>query len=358
MEKMPETDECASRPAPLLDQSSFDSLAVAFDPLTLRRPLSLFGGALSLRAGIVERPDPDFPVHLLEGCSHQERVRKGVGAQFKNLEHFLRGMHVPTATTWSALLMLLGTDEASLRSLAHGRRDGPLLPAYLAIFQGLEGVFVRTYRGATVGTVKCPCCGGDVLDDARVWWAAQALPLDEDACNFVDRLLSALLGAVCVLSVLGHFRSSVHLDGPLLEKLAQPDQHPMGNWIDMAQRARGLRNDWELTMGMDTTEPGAGGPVSDGRLRKWRAGGDLLPLDKAFTMVAATRQETVLRHALLAARTLGLAIDVVRAAAATPDRPQRRPAQEIIAARLRTLALHLQIGVAALAQPKSATARS
>jgi hypothetical protein len=85
---------------------------------------------------------------------------------------------------------------------------------------------------------------------------------------------------------------------------------------------------------------------------------DLLPLEKAFTMVAATSQETVLRHSLLAARTLGLAIDVVRAAAATPDRPTRRLAQEIVATRLRTLALHLRIGVAALAQPKRIALRS
>jgi hypothetical protein len=49
---------------------------------------------------------------------------------------------------------------------------------------------------------------------------------------------------------------------------------------------------------------------------------DLLPLDKAFAMVTATKQATVLRHTLLAARTLGRAIDVVRAAAATADAPR------------------------------------
>lgn len=356
MEKMP-VDEPSSLSARLAEKPVLEALQVAFDPLTLRRPLKLFGRALGLRPGIAGHPDPDFLVQILEGGSHQEQLRKAAGAQFKNLEHFLRGAHTPTATTWNLLLLVLGTDDATLRSLAHGRPDGPLLPAYVSLFQALEGIFLRTYRTATVGTVRCPCCGGDVLDDAHKWWEAQAVPLAADASKFVDRLLRALLGAASLLEAISHFTSSPCLDRALLDKLALPERHPIGNWMNLAKLARRLQHDWQLTVGLDADQS-AQGLVPDGRLRKWRSGQDLLPLEKAFSMIAATDRETVLKHAMFAARTLSLAIDVVQAAATTSSRPTRSLAQEIISARLRELNLHFRMGIAALARSKPVTAES
>ena len=167
MEKLPYVDEAVSLSARLAEKPALEALQVALETLTLRRPLRLFGKALGLRPGVAGHPDPEFLVHLLEGSSHQEQLRKAIGAQFKNLEHYLRGAHTPTPTTWHLLLLAIGPDEGTLRSLAHGRRDGPLLPAYVSLFQALEGVFLRAYRTVTVGTVICPCCGADALDNAE-----------------------------------------------------------------------------------------------------------------------------------------------------------------------------------------------
>jgi hypothetical protein len=291
-------------------------------------------------------------VHIVEGAGHQEQLRKAAGTQFKNLEHFLRGANTPTATTWSLMLLVLGIDEATLRALAHGRHDGPLLPAYLSLFQALEGFFVRAFRTVTVGTVTCPYCSGDVLADAHVWWKAQAVPLAEDAYAFVDRLLFALLGAVSILEGLARFEPSAHLDTALLEKLALPKRHPIGNWMEMARLSRGLQYEWQLTVGL-TEEQSGQEPALDGRLRKWRSGQDLMPLEKALSMIAGTQNESVLKHAMFAARTLGLVIDVVQAAAITPSKPSRKLAQEIISARIFQLNLNLQMGSAALARRRS-----
>jgi len=347
MEKLSNIKESTTVSSRLTELPLVDSLQVAFAPLKLLRPLSHFATALGLRPDIAKPPDPDFLVHLLEGGSHQEQLRKAFGNQFKNLEHFLRGAHEPTATTLALLLIVTQTDEATLRSFAHGVPDGPLLPAYVGLFQVLEGVFLRSYRAATVGTVRCPCCGSDVLDDAHVWWTAQAVVLSQDAYSFVDRLLQAMLGAVLLSEVLCRLNASDHFDTASLLKLASPERHPIGNWMELVKLSQGLKHDWELTVRLDA-DPTAHGSIPDGRLRKWRSGQDLLPLDKAFSMVAANKHETVLKHAMFAARTLSLAIDVVQAAAETPSRPTRKLVQEMISARLRELHLHFQMGKAAV----------
>lgn len=351
MEKIPDIEESESLAARLADKPIMEALHIGFEPLVLQRPLKHFNKALGMCAGVAGFPDPDFIVHILEGRGHQEGLRKAAGSQFKNLEHFLRGAHTPTATTWSLMLLNLKTDTATLQSLAHGKRDGPLLPAYVSLFQALEGIFLRSYRAVTVGAVRCPCSGGDVLDDAHTWWEAQPLSLGRGGTRFVDRLLGALLGGVSLLELLGHFTSCARLDRTMLAGLAAPKGHPIGNWMDLVKRARGLRHDWELLVGTDSNRNTAG-PPSDGRLRKWRSGVDLMPLEKALSMVEATADETILKHAMLAARTLSLAIDVVQSTAETSSRPTRKLAQEMVSARLSELDLHLRMGVAALAKAR------
>ncbi|MDB5838205.1 MAG: hypothetical protein JWQ23_157 [Herminiimonas sp.] len=152
------------------------ALHVPDDPIKLRRPLKLFNGALGVRPGFSEYPDPDFVLHIFEGAGHQQIIRGHAGPQFKNLENFLRGSHATSPTTWKLILDALGFDAESsdvLRSLAHGHADGPLLPSYITIARALEGIFLRMYRFATVGIFICKCCGADKLDNAQIWWPKQ-----------------------------------------------------------------------------------------------------------------------------------------------------------------------------------------
>lgn len=317
------------------EQPIFERLHVPFAPLTLQRPLALFGKALGLCPGVSGCPDPDFIVHVLEGAGHQQLLRHATTSQFRNLANFLRGAHAPTATSLRLMALALGIDEDALRSLAHDRPDGPLLPAYVSLFQALEGLFVRAYRGVTVGKLMCPC-GGDLLADAHVWWTAQPLTLAPGAAAFVDRLLGALLGGVFLLEIAAKITQTqaAHLDRARLHQLANCRRHPIGNWIEMARLGRGVRHDWEL---LNATE-------LDGRMRKWRSGQGLLPLAKAHAMLAGAPDEAVLLRAMLAARTLSLAIDVVQATSLTASKPSRALAQQIVAERIHQLDRHLQLG--------------
>lgn len=311
-----------------------EALHVQLAPIKVQRPLKLFNRALGVRPGVSECPDPEFVLHILEGAGHQQVIRRHAGSQFKNLANFLRGSHVPSPTTWKMIQQAMELDEESsdvLHNLAHGHADGPLLPAYITMARALEGVFLRSYRFATVGIFICECCGADKLDNARIWWPKQIVPLEPDASAFVDRLLSMLIGGTVLFDTFGAADS---MDSAMLESLAKPDTHPIGNWMTAVQIAMGLQKDRQLLPG----------PVADGRLRKWRSGQDLMPLGIALYMIRGAPSPTRLKHALLAARTLALVIDVVQAAATTTDRPTRRAAQEIVNARLKQLLRHFELG--------------
>lgn len=335
MEKLNNNDDADLLLTRLKTMPIAEALHVQLAPLKIQRPLKLFNGALGVRPGISECPDPEFVLHILEGASHQQVIRRHAGSQFKNLENFLRRSHATSPTTWKLILQALELDEESsavLRTLAHGHADGPLLPAYITMARALEGAFLRTYRFATVGVFICECCGTDKLDNAHIWWPKQIVPLEPDASAFVDRLLSMLVGGTVLYQKFGAADS---MASAMLESLAMPDTHPIGNWMTTVQIAKGLQKDWQLLSE----------PVADGRLRKWRSGQDLMPLDIALYMIRNAQSPTRLKHALFAARTLALAIDVVQAAASTTDRPTRRAAQEIVSSRMKQFIRHLELGL-------------
>jgi len=311
-----------------------------FEPIILQRPLLLFQGATGLHPGEAMAPDPDFLVHLLEGSGHQEQVRKAAGKQFKNLKNFLRGSHMPTPTTWRLLLRVLKIDDATLSALAHGREDGPLLPVYVAMFQTLEITFLSNFRSTVHGKVHCPNCSADMLDDSTAWWRDKNLHVPPAAAKFVDRLLAAMLGAVLLNEVLGRWLGWTSLAVNDAVELAFPRVHPIGNWMAMVRTHRKLQHDWQLTA-MD--EFGAKEPEREGRLRKWRYGQGLLPMDKALAMIAPVSEAPRLKHALLVARTLSLAIDLVQATADGVRPPSRTAAQGLILARIRQLHLHVRM---------------
>lgn len=320
------------------------ALQVTFEPITLSRPMQLFGAALGLAVGVPSSPDRDFLVHLVEGSGHQQQVRAAVHPYFKNFENFIRRKNKTTDTTKRLLYAKLGVQGDELDLLVHGRRDGPLLPFYVNLFSALEGLFMRTYGTVTIGTARCTCCGADLLDDTDNWWHQQALRIDQGAYRFVDRLLKVTLGAMMLMALINAEES---IDGPRLRDLAAPDIHPIGHWIDMVRLARGLRHDWELTV--ETGDhPDLGGPVPQGRINKWRSGQNLLPVERAQAMMASALGARSLKQALIAARTLALAIDILQAAAETSGVPSRMPVQELVAARLAQLEKNLLTGATAL----------
>lgn len=348
MEKMVlRSDNQVNWPAKLEESGSKNPFA----PILLRRRLRLFHSILGLQPGQPAAPDPDFLVYLIEGTGHLHQVRMAAGDQFKNLENFVRGSHSPSPSTWKLLIATLGVDDATLRAFAHGRKDGPLLPFYVAFFKSLETALLGSFRTSVHGKVHCPCCRADMLDDSTVWWAKQDLLVPPDAAHFLDRLMSAMLGAVMLSEGLGRLLGWSALSAAEAVELAKPVQHPMGNWMEKVRQHRRLEYDWQLTL---NGKFGDSEPEADGRLRKWRSGQDLIPMAKAVAMIEPITDSSKLKHALSVARALSLAVDLVQATAGDARAPSRVAAQGIVYERLRQLHLHARIATAADARAAAA----
>ena len=339
VEKLEDTPLAGSLIHRLKTLPIMEALQVPLEPLELNRGLNHFGSALGLVTGSHGKPDPEYVLHVLQGAGHQELIRSQIGTQFKNFENYLRGKHATSSVTWTRILQAFGADEEAgetLRSLAHGCREGPLLPTYVGMGQALEGALLRIYRTATVGIFICQCCGGDIFDDARVWWPKQRLSLPLEARRFVDRLLEAIVGGTALAQAWSGLTSEKSIDAAMLKALADPKTHPIGNWMTLVRTARGLQADWELLPE----------PAHDVRLRKWRNGVDLLPLEKALSMTVGAPTPALLKHGMYAARALALAVDVVRATASTAERPSRADAQALVSERLQQFTQRLHKGVA------------
>lgn len=317
-------------------------LRVPFEPLTLLRPLRLFKSSLGLKVGVAAQPDPDFLVILVEGAGHQARLRAELGPHFKNLKNMVRGSNAPSTKTKKELKSILGLDDAALEQVVHGKKDGPLLPFYLELFQMFEGMYAQMYAKMASGVLTCPNCHGNVLDDMDAWWRKEKLSLQPDAYFFVDRLLKVILGAVSFQHLLS---LESRLEIAKVHQLVDPACHPIGQWMELSRVALGLRHQWSLTA-IDGFSSEDEGIALDGRMRKWRCGQELLPFGKAKLMIQAAPKGSGLDQALLVARTLALAIDVVQATAVGPEYPDRQAAQDTVARRFDQLLINLRLSVA------------
>lgn len=321
-----------------------EALLVPFESLTLRRQLPLFKNVLGMTPGVAGVPDADFLVILLQGASHQTQLRSVFDCDFKNLENMVRGLHTPSATTLKQLQLRFGADDATMQGLVHGNKKGHLMPAYVQLFQMVEGITGLVYSKLGSSVLTCLCCKGNMLDDMDAWWRDQPLQIDPEAYGFVDRLLKTIVGAE---SLMRFFEATAQFGVGMPEQLNAPAVHPIGQWMEMVRTEYGFDHLWQITTFDGVAEPGEGS-VPENRLRKWRSGTDLLPLSKARSMIAGAPQRARLDHALIAARVFGLAIDVVRATAAGTT-PSRREAQQAVSLRFAQLKENLRLSLKIIA---------
>lgn len=321
-----------------------EALLVPFEQLRLRRQLPLFKNVLNTTPGVTGVPDADFLVILLEGAPHQTQLRSHLDADYKNLENMLRGLHAPSATTLKKLQSRLGVDDATMRGLVHGNKEGHLMPAYVQLFQMLEGLTILFYKWLGSSVLTCPCCKGNMLDDMNAWWRVQPLQLAPDAYGFVDRLLKTIVSAEYLMRFVEEpARFSVGMP----EQLIAPAIHPIGQWMAMVRSDYGFDHLWQITTFAGVAEADEGSvPVH--RIRKWRSGTDLLPLAKAHAMIVGAPQRMRLDRALIAARIFALAIDVVRAGA-QGSTPTRSKAQLVVSLRFAQLKENLRLSINVIA---------
>lgn len=334
------------------DMTVGEFLTPPFLPVEVLRALGPYGRMLRLEPTISMAPDPEFLVRLLTGhASHQAYIRHEAGSLYKNLENLARGTHKVSRTTMQVLASRLGLPMEYLEKLAGSALDGPLMPDILTLLQMVEGFPMRVTAGALNRVVPCPCCGENLLDDVDAWWSKQARGMGQAEYHFAERLLNAALGANLIerLSALTKERAELSLDR--LDALANPLRHPIGNWLLEAQASMSCNSLAELAAAMQL-RGGVGATFSHGRLKKWSAGQDVMPLEAGEAIAEACGQAKSGMRRLIAARVIALVTDFVAASWPTAAQVAGRKgagAQEVVHARLVQLGKNLQMAIAAMA---------
>jgi hypothetical protein len=349
MENLPAAQDALKKR--FFDMTIGELLLPPFQPVEVLRALGPYGRMLDLEPAISKAPDPEFLVRLLTGhASHQARIRHEAGRHFKNLENLIRGKHKVSLTTKLVLVANLGLSMEDLEKLNGSAPDGPLIPEVLALFQVVEGLPMRVTSGALDREVPCPCCGKNLLDDVEAWWLRHSPGMRRAEYHFAERLLNAITGAGLIERFVASFQERAELSLDRLSALANPRHHPIGNWLSEAQSAMSCDSLAELAVAMQLRGD-VGGTFSHGRLKKWSAGQDVMPLEAGEAIAEACGQSKSGMRRLLAARTIALVTDFVAASlpGTADDAVGRRGAQEVVYARLEQLGGNLRIAIAAVA---------
>lgn len=350
MENLPANRNASTKPfADMTVGDLIRASAPPFLPVEVARLLGPYGRMLELEPGCPKAPDPEFLVRLLtDFASHQAGIRKAAGSHYKNLENLIRGRHKVSKTTKTLLAGALGIPVEVLDSLEGSSPNGPLVPIVLDIFQVVEGLPMRVTSGVLQQEVPCPCCGHNLLDDVGSWWSAHAPGLGQAEYQFVERLLNAVIGTGLIERVVASLTDRKTLDLDRLGALANPARHPIGNWLFEAQGILSCQSLADLARAMQL-RGGTGANFSHGRLKKWSAGHDVLPLEAGEAIAEACGQKSNGMRRLIAARALSLVTDFV--AAALPKSSAitgRSGAQKLVHSRLEQLGQNLWLALNAI----------
>lgn len=310
-----------------------------FGVVTLKRPIKLFGTAFGTDGvvGVPFSPNPEFLVRVL--TDHRSsltllRRKLGTSGQLKNFENYVRGRHESSLTTKDLLARGIGIDPSILDGLVHGAKDGPLVPDFLRVFVQLEEIPYRVASHVLDADMLCPHCMKNVLKDREAYWHSQPFNIDPTSYAFADRLLTALVGAASIASVIFESTKSGSdlFDVGNLQLL---ETHPFGYWLTNVQRARGLSTLARLTEEMQQLEEKSC-QVDYGRVTKWSSGADLMRCRTANAIATMTGNE--FRHQLefRIARGLAFVIDFLTAAA-DGEAPKKRVIQRTVMDRYKRL---------------------
>lgn len=336
------------------DKTIGELLQVPFQPVTVLRPLGPYGRMLDLEPGVPQSPDPEFLVRLLTGhASHQAQVRHEAGAQYKNLENLVRGKHKSSPTTKAVLASELGLSIDVLDKLDGSAPEGPLLPDMLSLFRLIEGLPTLVTSRLLDRNVPCRCCGHNLLGDKDHWWSKHAPGIGVAEYEFAERLLNAITGASLIERFLGAFQTTPEVYLGCMACLAKPSKHPIGHWLAEAQAALNRDSLADLAIELELNKKTTA-RFSYGRMKKWSAGQDVMPVGAGEMIAEACGQAKAGQRRLTAARAIALVIDFV--AATLPTDTSHQAARTIVHQRLGQLSQNLQISLATMVKPATPTA--
>jgi hypothetical protein len=329
-------------------------LQVPFQPVTALRPLGPYGRMLDLEPGIPKAPAPEFLVRLITGHpSHQAQIRHEAGAQYKNLENLVRGKHKISPTTKAVLINDLGLSIDVLDKLDGSAPEGPLIPNLLNLFQMIEGFPTLVASSILSRHVPCSCCGENLIEDKHHWWSRNAPGMGVAEFEFAERLLNAITGASLIERFLASFQETPEIYLGCMSCLAKPSKHPIGHWLTEAQAALDRDSLADLTTELQLNKKTAA-HFSYGRMKKWSAGQDVMPMEAGEMIAEACGQAKAGKRRLTATRAIALVMDFV--AATLPNDEGHKVARAIVHQRLGQLNDNLQIALAAIVKSANPTA--
>ncbi|WP_421955793.1 hypothetical protein [Polaromonas sp.] len=325
----------------------FETLASPFERVTLKRSMRLFDASIGLKPGIAGLPSAEVLVHVITGHeSHEALVRVLVGAEYQNFRNLVRKVGSQRGDTVKDLSKQTGLTEDNLVALAHGNKDGALVPDLLKLFEVGLGAPVWAFKVFTNHTLNCPSCGKNFFEDVDTSWKAKPLALGKPEYEFAERFLTAILGAILIaVTVMGKQISTTSLE--LLGSLVDEKQYPIGNWLKLVCKAYGVKTltELELRLALRKVTDTNGKPISGRRLADWARGTNLISVDNSYCLLAPLGGNDELKMALLAARAFAFVEEFLVAADARPYAPDAALVRQVIKTRLEELNMKLVHGL-------------
>ncbi|MBL8307024.1 MAG: hypothetical protein JNM33_10030 [Rubrivivax sp.] len=307
-----------------------------FEPLTIKRSMTLFPTALGLKPGLRALPSDDFLANLLTGRrSYLAVIRRGFGSDFKNFENYAFKRVRTTTRVHQRLIKAVGGEEQLLDLLAELLRNGLLTRQLAGLTRAAEGLVYQLMAGLSSGSRKCTCCGNELVSRPEAWWQGQNCVLGDAEYRFVDRVLYDVLASAAIPRIFRSGWYGLHVAAQSLAELCDPASHPFKHWLAKVQRAYRAKDLTALAV-----RSGLEGQYSDSHLQRC-ARGEMLTAETIEEVTARLAKPDDLRGQGMHARAVAFAIDFLVAADARPDHLAWPDAQAVVRARITQLAADL-----------------
>lgn len=316
-------------------------LSQPFQPLILRRSMTLFPTALGLEPHKAGLPCDDFLANLLSGRrTYLAIIRKGFGKDFKNFRNYALQRVVTTSAVRQRLLKAVDGSEEILTTLTDRLREGVLIEQITQLTRTAEGTLYQVMRALSSGSLKCPHCKAELISRATQWWSEQACELGEAEYHFVDRILYDVLAITLLPLVFGSNSAQKKQAVEELACLCNADAHVFRNWFDLVRNAYRAKDLAALA-----TRAALPGPSPDSNLQRC-ARGEMLTADLIHQVTERLKNQKPLRNLGMRARALAFAIDFIVAAHSGASPLDWSAAQSIVKARILRLFQDIQLSFA------------
>ena len=323
------------------NRNLLETLATPYLPVTLARPMRMGRTALGLEPRVAGVPSDDYLANFFFGRrSFKAVVRSIFQTEFHNLANYAKGRN-SSPEVRQRLLSLASGEETLLTIYAATCSESGASVSLAHALRAAEGLLYKLMRVVIALEAPCPCCGGNLVTPAKVWWSVQAIKLGDAETEFVDRILNLPVA----FATLGHLTSFQVASMAELKALLAAGSSPVRNWLQMvmdAYRAANLAN-LAARAGARSTETATLYRLKDGDALTFEVIEDLI---RGLLMTNPPRAKE-LRIAGRTARVLSFVVDLLQSAHAGSHRLDESAAQEIVYQRVIQLDHDIRLVLAA-----------